>query len=80
MVEYFLVAGIEREMSESFSIGLKAHWKRFEGVRVRRYAGALLRSHPPSRRLDGSEPVSVWSRSGDTRRFSALFAVRYAIP
>ena len=44
------------------------------------YEGDLLRSHPPNLRLDGSEPVSAWSRTGDTGRFSALLTVRYAMP
>ena len=80
IVGYVLVAGIDRELSERVSVGLKARWKRFEAFESDAYEGDLLRSHPPNLRLDGSEPVSAWSRTGDTGRFSALLTVRYAMP
>lgn len=80
MVGYVLVAGIDRKLSETVSVGLKAQWKRFEAFESGGYEGDLLRSHPPNLRLDGSEPVSAWSRTGDTGRFSALITVRYAMP
>ena len=80
MVGYVLVAGIDRELSESVSVGLKARWKRFKEFESDAYEGDLLRSHPPNLRLDGSEPVSAWSRTGDTGRFSALVTIRYAMP
>ena len=80
MVGYVLVAGIDRELSEKVSVGLKAQWKRFEAFESGGYEGDLLRSHPPNLRLDGSEPVSAWSRTGDTGRFTALVTVRYAMP
>lgn len=79
-VGYVLVAGIDRELSENVSVGLKAQWKRFGAFESGGYEGDLLRSHPPNLRLDGSEPVSAWSRTGDTGRFSALVTVRYAMP
>jgi len=31
-------------------------------------------------RLDGSEPVSAWSGTNDTDRFSIMFTMRYALP
>ncbi len=80
VVGYVLVAGVDRELSENVSVGLKAQWKRFEDFESDGYTGDLLRSHPPNLRLDGSEPVSAWSRTGDTERFSALFTIRYATP
>ena len=80
VVGYILVAGIDRRVSESASVGFKAQWKRFEAFESDGYAGDLLRSHPPNLRLDGSEPVSAWSRTGDTGRFSALFTIRYSRP
>ncbi|MCY4531654.1 MAG: outer membrane beta-barrel protein [Gammaproteobacteria bacterium] len=80
MFGYVLVAGVERTLSESVSVGLKAQWKRFGAFESDGYAGDLLRSHPPNLRLDGSEPVSAWSRTRDTGRFSALFTIRYAMP
>ena len=80
MVGYVLVAGVERALSDSVSVGLKGEWKRFEAFESNGYAGDLLRSHPPNLRLDGSEPVSAWSRTRDTGRFSALLTIRYAMP
>ena len=80
MLGYLLVAGIDRKLSENVTVGLKARWKRFEAFESDGYAGDLLRSHPPNLRLDGSEPVSAWSRTGDTARFSALLTIRYAVP
>ena len=80
LVGYVLVAGVERAVSDSVSVGLKAEWKGFEAFESDGYAGDLLRSHPPNLRLDGSEPVSAWSRTRDTGRFPALLAIRYAMP
>ena len=80
MVGFVLTAGVDRQLSESVSVGLKAQWKRFETFESSGYAGDLLRSHPPNLRLDGSEPVSAWSHTGDTGRFSALLTIRYAMP
>ena len=80
MVGYVLVAGVERALSDSVSVGLKAEWKRFEAFEPDGYAGDLLRSHPPNLRLDGSEPVRAWSRTRATGRFSAMFTIRYALP
>ena len=80
LVGYVLVAGVDHSMSESVSVGLKVQWKRFEAFESDAYEGDLLRSHPPNLRLDGSEPVSAWSRTADTGRFSVLITMRYAIP
>lgn len=80
MAGYVLIAGIECKLSDSVSVGLKAQWKRFEAFESDGYEGDLLRSHVPNLRLDGSEPVSTWSRTGDTGRLSALFTIRYAKP
>lgn len=80
MLGYVLIAGIERELSDRVSVGLKARWTRFGPFESGAYEGDLLRSHAPNLRLDGSEPVSAWSRTADTGRFSALVTVRYAWP
>ena len=79
MVGYVLIAGVDRQWSESVSVGLKVQWKRFETFESGGYSGDLLRSHPPNLRLDGSEPVSARSRTDDTGRFTALFTIRYAM-
>ena len=80
MTGYMLIVGVDRELSNNVSVGLKAQWKRFEAFESDAYAGDLLRSHPTNLRLDGSEPVATWSRTGDTERFSALLTVRYTMP
>ena len=80
MLGYLLVAGIDRKLSDNVTARLKARWKRVEAFESDGYAGDPLGSHPPDLHLDGSEPVSAWSRTGDTGRFSALFTIRYAVP
>ena len=80
MVGYVLVAGIDCEVSDGLSVGLKVQWRRFEPFESGGYAGDMLRSHAPNLRLDGSEPVSAWSRTSDTGRLSALVTVRHAVP
>ena len=79
MVGYVLSAGVDRQLSARASVGLKAQWKRFEAFESDGYTGDLLRSHPPNLRLDGSEPVSTWSRTRDTGRFSLLATVRFTM-
>ena len=74
---YVVVAGAERRLSDTLSVGFKAQWKRFGAFESDAYTGDLLRSHPPNLRLDGSEPVDTWSRTNDTSRFSALLTLRY---
>lgn len=80
MAGYVLVAGIDRALSDRVSVGFKVRWQRTEEFDSDAYEGDLLRSHPPNLRRDGSEPVSTWSRTDDTGRFSVLFAIRYAMP
>lgn len=41
------------------------------------FQGDVLRSHAPNLRLDGSEPVSAWSGTRDTARWSAMITLRY---
>ncbi len=80
VVGHILIAGVDRELSESISVGLRAQWKGFDAFESGGYTGDLLRSHPPNLRLDGSEPVKTWSRTSDTGRFSAMSTIRYAVP
>ena len=80
MVGYVLMAGVERTMAKDLSMGLKLQWKDFGAFKSDAYQGDLLRSHAPNLRLDGSEPVSAWSRTNDTGRFSVMFTIRYALP
>lgn len=80
MVGYVLMAGMDRTVTKDLSMGLKLQWKAFGTFESDPYQGDLLRSHTSNLRLDGSEPVSAWSRTDDTGRFSVLFTMRYALP
>ena len=80
MVGYVLMAGVDRTVTKDLSVGLKLQWKAFGTFESDPYQGDLLRSHTPNLRLDGSEPVSAWSSTNDTGRFSVLFSMRYALP
>ena len=77
MVGYVLATAVDRNWSERVSVGLKAQCTHFDAFESDGYTGDLLRSQPPNLRLAGSEPVSAWSCTGDTGRFSALITVRY---
>ena len=74
---YILALGIDRELTANVSMGLKVQWQRSNAFKSGEYAGDLLRSHSPNLRLDGSEPVSTWSRISDSTRFSARLSLRY---
>ena len=77
---YVLMAGVDRALSDSLSVGFKVQWKHSGAFDSDAYQGDLLRSHAPNLRLDGSEPVSAWSGTRDTARWSALITLRYAVP
>ncbi|MCY4656277.1 MAG: hypothetical protein OXC80_05610 [Gammaproteobacteria bacterium] len=76
MIGYTVLAGIEREISEMVSIGLKVQWKQFDTFKSDWYTGDVLRSHEGNLRLDGSEPVSTWSNTPDTGRLSSAITMR----
>ena len=80
MVGYVLIAGVDRALMKDLSVGLKLQWKGFDAFESDAYQGDLLRSHTPNLRLDSSEPVSAWSRTNDTGRFSVMFTMRYSLP
>ncbi len=72
-----LVAGIDYELTEAVSIGLRAQAAFLEDFEPPPYGTDLLRSHEGNLRLDGSEPVSTWSRTSDTDGLSIGLALRY---
>lgn len=78
MTGYLAAAGIDRALTESLTLGLKLQWKSFDDFESDAYQGALLRSHAPNLRLDGSEPVYTWSKTNDTDRASLMISLRYA--
>ena len=72
-----LVAGIDYELTESVAIGFRAQATFFDEFEAGPFGGDLLRSHEGNLRLDGSEPVSTWSRTSDTDGLSVGLALRY---
>ena len=76
---YVLAAGVDRELSQNTSIGIKVQWKNHQTFESNGYVGDLLRSHPPNLRRDGSELVSAWSQTSDTARLSAMLTIRYMV-
>ena len=80
MAGFVVLAGASRQLTDTVSMAFKVQWKRFETFESGAYGGGVLRSHPPNLRLDGSEPVSTWTRTGDTDRYSVLLALRFGFP
>ena len=74
---YLVAVGVDRALSDSLTLGVKLQWKQFGDFQSGAYQGAVLRSHEPNLRLDGSEPVSAWSSTGDTGRTSFMLSLRY---
>lgn len=72
-----LVAGIEYELTGSVAIGFRAQATFFDDFEAGPFGGDLLRSHEGNLRLDGSEPVSTWSRTSDTDGLSVGLTLRY---
>ena len=74
---YVLMAGVDRAVSDTLSVGFRIQWKHRGAFGSDAYQGDVLRSHAPNLRLDGSEPVSAWSATSDTACWSALITLRY---
>lgn len=74
---YALIAGVDYQLSESLTLGIRAQASFFDDFEAGPYGGDLLRSHEGNLRLDGSEPVSTWSRTPDTERYSVGLTLRY---
>ena len=80
MAGFLVLAGAPRPLTDSVSVAIKVQWSRFGAFESGAYGGGVLRSHPPNLRLDGSEPVSTWTRTDDTDRYSVMLSMRFAIP
>ncbi len=77
---FLVLAGASRPLTETVSVAFTFQWKRFAAFDSGAYGGGVLRSHPPNLRLDGSEPVSTWTRTDDTDRYSIMLSMRFAMP
>ena len=80
MAGFVVLAGASRALADNVSLDFKVQWKRFAQFESGGYGGGVLRSHPPNLRLDGSEPVSTWTRTHDTDRYSIMLTMRFAVP
>jgi opacity protein-like surface antigen len=80
MAAFLLLAGASRQLTDTVSVAFKVQWKRFGTFDSGAYSGGLLRSHAPNLRLDGSEPVSTWTRTDDTDRYSVMLTMRFGVP
>lgn len=77
---FLVLAGVSYPVTDTVSVELKVQWTRFDAFESDAYGNGVLRSHPPNLRLDGSEPVSTWTRTGDTDRYTFTVALRFALP
>lgn len=80
MAGFLVLAGASRQLTDTVSVAFKVQWKRFGKFDSGAYSSGLLRSHAPNLRLDGSEPVSTWTRTDDTDRYSVMLTMRFGAP
>ena len=80
MAGFLVVAGASRPLTDTVSMAIKVQWSRFATFESGPYGGGVLRSHPPNLRLDGGEPVSTWTRTDDTDRYSVMLSLSFALP
>ena len=80
MAGFLVLAGASRPLTDTVSLAFKVQWNRFATFESGAYGGGVLRSHPPNLRLDGSEPVSTWTRTDDTDRYAIMLTMRFAMP
>ena len=74
-----LSVGVAKRLRDGIDIGLKAQWRYYAELVSEPYAGTLLRNHAPNLRLDGSEPVTAWSRTKNTDALATTLFVRYSV-
>ncbi|MYD44098.1 MAG: hypothetical protein F4W90_09445 [Gammaproteobacteria bacterium] len=76
---YAILAGLNRQLTDHVSLGLKLQWLDRGSFKSGPYDGDILRSHPPHLRLDGSEPVHAWSNTDDTEVLNVLVSMQYRL-
>ena len=77
---FLVLVGASRPLTDRVSLAFKVQWNRFTRFESGAYGGGVLRSHPPNLRLDGSEPVSTWTKTDDTNRYSIMLTMRFSLP
>ena len=71
-----VMLGIDQNVSENVSIGLKARWVHFANLESTDLEWNPLRSHAPNIRLNGSEPVHAIIRTDDLGSLSLGLVVK----
>ena len=74
---YQVLFGVDYEITESLSIGVKGHWINFSSFHSERFEWIPLRSHVPNLRRDGSEPVSGTIMADDMKLFGFSLSLKY---
>ena len=69
LLGFQVLAGVDYEISDSVSLGVKGRWARFESFEDGGVVWDPLRSHAPNIRLDGSEPVSGFVETDEIEFF-----------
>ena len=73
---YQILVGVDYELTDAVSLGLKARWVDF-GSFGDDLGWNPLRSHPPHLRRDGGEPVKGIMRTADTEMFGIALNLKY---
>ena len=71
-----MLAGLDYALTGSVSLGLKGRWTAF-GEFTDESLLDRLRSHPPNKRLDGTEPSTYQLVTGDISLFALSLNVKY---
>ena len=73
---YQIVFGVDYALTESVSLGAKGRWVNF-GSFSDTFVWNPLRSHPPNRRRDGSQPVFGQIETDDISLFGVTLNLKY---
>lgn len=73
---YQVLFGVDYALTESLSLGVKGRWVNFDSFNDR-VVWDPLRSHPPNRRRDGSQPVSGRLKTDDIEMFGVSLSLKY---
>ena len=74
---YQVLFGVDYEITESLSIGVKGRWVNFSSFHGEGLEWIPLRSHVPNLRRDGSEPVSGTIMTDDMKIFGFSLSLKY---
>lgn len=78
LFSYQALFGASFALSESVALDVKGRWVDYGTFADDAIVWDPLRSHPPNRRLDGSQPVSGALETGDMRLFGVSLGLTYS--